>query len=175
MANEWDKTQALKRGAQFSFISINEEVGEGRFQIEPSHSATPDKAFEQTWALTLLESVLGQLKKEYAGAEKSELFAALQSYLSGDKGTVPYVEMAARLNLKEGALKMSVLRLRRRFGELLRNEIAHTVASAEEIDEEMLLEIELDGETLLLILDDGELVNGARDIRATESLVAPPS
>ena len=137
VANEWDKTQALKRGAQFTFISVDEEIGEGRFRVEPSHNATPDKAFEQSWAMTLLESVLVQLKKEYARAEKSELFEALQGYLSGDKGAVPYAKMAARLNLTEAALKMSVLRLRRRFGELLRAEIAHTLTRPEEIDEEI--------------------------------------
>ncbi len=137
LANEWDKTQALKRGAKFTFISADEEIGESRFRLEPSHDDTPDKAFERTWALTLLESVLGQLKKEYAGAGKSGLFDALQGYLSGDKGTLPYVEMAARLDLTEAALKMSVLRLRRRFGELLRAKIAHTVTGPEEIDEEI--------------------------------------
>jgi len=137
LANEWDKTQALKRGAKFTFVSVDEEIGESRFRVEPSHNATPDKAFEQSWAMTLLESVLVQLKREYAGAKKSELFEALQGYLSGDKGAVPYAEMAARLNLTEAALKMSVLRLRRRFGELLRAEIAHTVTRPEEIDEEI--------------------------------------
>ena len=137
LTNEWDKTQALKRGAQFTFISVDEEMGESRFRIEPSHDAMPDKAFEQSWAMTLLELVLGQLKQEYARADKSALFDALQGYLSGDKGGVPYVEMAARLNLSEAALKMSVLRLRRRFGELLRAEIAHTVTRPEEIDEEI--------------------------------------
>jgi DNA-directed RNA polymerase specialized sigma24 family protein len=137
LANEWDKTQALKRGAQFTFVSVDEDRGEDRYRCDPSHEITPDKAFEQTWATTLLESVLDKLRKEYAGANKAELFEALQGYLSGDKGAVAYSEMAARLNLKEGALKMSVLRLRRRFGELLRNEIAHTVTSAEEIDDEI--------------------------------------
>jgi RNA polymerase sigma-70 factor (ECF subfamily) len=137
LTNEWDKTQALKRGAQFTFISVDEERGESRFRVEPSHDATPDKAFEQSWAMTLLELVLDQLKQEYARAEKSGLFDALQEYLSGDKSAVPYVEMAARLNLSEAALKMSVLRLRRRFGELLRAEIAHTVTRPEEIDEEI--------------------------------------
>lgn len=137
LTNEWDKTQALKRGAKFTFVSVDEEMGESRFRVEPSHNATPDKAFEQSWAMTLLESVLGQLKKEYARVDKSELFDALQGYLSGDKGAVPYAEMAARLNLTEAALKMSVLRLRRRFGELLRAKIAHTVTRPEEIDEEI--------------------------------------
>jgi RNA polymerase sigma-70 factor (ECF subfamily) len=137
LTNEWDKAQTLKRGAQFTFISTDEEIGESRFRREPSHDATPDKAFEQSWALTLLESVLGQLKMEYAGAGKSPLFEALQGYLSGDKSGVPYGEMAARLSLTEAALKMSVLRLRRRFGELLRAEIAQTVARPDEIDEEI--------------------------------------
>ena len=137
LANEWDKAQALKRGAQFSFISVDAEMGEGRLRQELSHDATPDKAFEPSWALTLLETVLGQLKKEYARAEKPALFDALQGYLSGDKDAVPYAEMAARLNLTEAALKMSVRRLQRRFGEMLRAEIAHTVSRPEEIEEEI--------------------------------------
>jgi RNA polymerase sigma-70 factor (ECF subfamily) len=128
----------LKRGGQFAFVSIDEELTEERFRREPFHEATPEKAFEQSWALTLLDSVLEQLRKEYAAEGKADLFAGLQIYLSGDKGAVPYTEMAARLNLTEGALKMSVLRMRRRFGELLRAEIAHTVTSPEEIDEEIL-------------------------------------
>jgi RNA polymerase sigma-70 factor (ECF subfamily) len=137
LANEYDQRQALKRGAQFVFVSLDDESGEERFRREPSHEVTPDKTFEQSWALAVLETALQRLKAEHSDGEKLRLFESLQIYLSGDKGAVPYAEMAARLNLTEGALKMSVLRLRRRFGELLRDEVAHTVSRPEEVDGEI--------------------------------------
>ena len=86
----------------------------------------------------MVEKVLDQLHSEYNDEEaKRRLFDALQIYLSGEKGGISYAEMAARLNLTEGSVKMAVLRMRRRFGELLRAEIAHTVTKPEEIDEEI--------------------------------------
>lgn len=137
MANEWDKQQALKRGGQFSIISIDAEVGEERFCREPSHEVTPDKAFEQSWAIVVLEGVLERLQREYLADDKAALFNALQPLLSGDKGVVSYADVARQLNMTEGAVKMAVLRSRRRFGELLRAEIANTVTRPEEINEEI--------------------------------------
>jgi RNA polymerase sigma factor (sigma-70 family) len=137
LANEWDKRRALKRGGEFAFVSLDEEVAESRFRREPYHEATPEKAFEQSWALTLLDSVLAQLRRDYVSADKTALFEAIQVYLSGDNDAAPYAETAARMNLTESALKMSVLRLRRRFGELLRAEISQTVTRPEELDEEI--------------------------------------
>lgn len=137
LANEWHKRQTLKRGGHVAFLPLDAEVGEARYRREPAHDSTPDKAFEQSWALALLDKVLNQLRAEHGDEAKRRLFEALQVYLSGDKGGVSYAEMAARLNLTEGSVKMAVLRMRRRFGELLREEIAHTVAKPEEIDEEI--------------------------------------
>jgi len=137
LANEWDKRRALKRGGEFTFVSLDEEVAENRFRREPYHEATPETAFEQSWALTLLDSVLAQLRRDYVNADKTALFEAIQVYLSGDNNATPYAKTAARMNLTEGALKMAVLRLRRRFGELLRAEIAQTVTRPEELDEEI--------------------------------------
>jgi RNA polymerase sigma-70 factor (ECF subfamily) len=137
LTNEWDKNQALKRGGQFTFVSLNQEPDAAGSVPEPAHEVTPDKAFEQSWAMTLLATVLARLKEEYAAEGKSALFDALHGYLSGDRSGVPYAEMARQLHLTEGALKMGVLRLRRRFGDLLRVEIAHTVSTPSEIDEEI--------------------------------------
>jgi len=137
LANDHDKAQALKRGSQFTIVSLDEEQVEGRFKHTLSHEISPDKAFEQSWAITLLEAVLGQLREEYAREAKLALFETLQNYLSGDRGLTPYAEMASRMNMTEAALKMAVLRLRRRFGELLRQEISHTVATEDEISEEI--------------------------------------
>jgi RNA polymerase sigma-70 factor (ECF subfamily) len=137
LMNEWDKARTLKRGGQFQIVSLEAEAAEERFRREPSHGETPEKTFERTWAMTLLDSVFAALRQEYAGDGKAALFDALQNYLSGDKGTVPYADTAERLGVSEGAVKMAVLRMRRRFGELLRAEIARTVSQPDEIDEEI--------------------------------------
>jgi len=137
VANARDRAGALKRGGAVSFISWEEAGAEERHRQAESLSLPPDKAFDQTWATTLLEQVLAKLRADYVEAGQGGLFDALQVYLTGDKGAVPYAAMAARLNLGESALKMSIQRLRRRFGELLRAEVAHTVSTPAEIDEEI--------------------------------------
>ncbi len=137
LTNERDKVQALKRGGKITLVSLDAELSEGRFHLEPAHDDSPDKAFERSWALTLLGAVLEQLRQEYVAEGKNTLYAALNGSLSGDRPAAPYVELAATLNLSEGAVKMAVLRLRRRFGELLREEIAHTVSDPAEVDEEI--------------------------------------
>lgn len=137
LANEHDKRQSLKRGGQFTFLHIDAESGEERYQFEPFHEVTPDRAFERTWARATLDAVLNRLQQEFAAEGKADLYAALQVYLSGDTGAAPYAEAAAKLGLTEGAVKMAVLRLRRRFGESLRQEIAQTVSTPEEVDEEI--------------------------------------
>jgi DNA-directed RNA polymerase specialized sigma24 family protein len=137
LANEWDKVQAMKRGGQFTFVPLDDEVVRERFRREPADLGTPDRAFEQSWATTLLESVLGQLQQAYVAEGRGDLFEALQVYLSGDRSGPSYAEIGARFHLGESGVKMAVLRLRRRFGELLRAEIAHTVSQPEEIDDEI--------------------------------------
>ena len=137
LANEADRRAARKRGGHLTFLSMDAGDTEARFQRELAHDQTPDKAFEQSWAAILLEAVLLALKREYITNGRSGLFDALQPYLAGDRGTAPYSKTAAQLGLGESGVKMSVLRLRRRFGELLRAEIASTVSSPEEIDEEI--------------------------------------
>lgn len=136
-ANERRKAQRLKRGAEFHFISIDEVMGEERFQRELGHGQTPDRAFEQTWAVTLLETVLVGLREQYAQNGRADTFDALQVHLSGERNGTPYAATATRLGTTEAAVKMAVLRLRRRFAEALRAEIEHTVTSAEEVDEEI--------------------------------------
>lgn len=137
LANEWDKARALKRSGGFTFVSIDEELGEERFRREPALEAAPEQAFEHCWAMTLLDAVLARLRNEYSAEDKAVLFEAVQGCLSGERGGPPYAELATRLAISEGAVKMAVLRMRRRFGELLRAEIAHTVTRPEEIDEEI--------------------------------------
>ena len=137
LANEWDRKQAVRRGSEYFFVSWDAENLEQRYGQEPSHDLTAEKIYERRWALTVLERALGRLKEECVAAGKAELFDTLEVYLSGGKTQESYVEVGARLNLSEGAVKVAVHRLRRRYGELLRAEIAHTVASPAEVEEEM--------------------------------------
>jgi RNA polymerase sigma factor (sigma-70 family) len=111
LANDWDRNHTIKRGRDYAVISWDEQEGETRYLIEPHHEATPEKLFEQSWALTVIESALKQLRKEYTDAGKGRIFDAIQSYMM-EEGADTYAEIAARLNMTEGAVKMAVLRLR---------------------------------------------------------------
>jgi len=135
LANEWDKARALKRGGGQPLISL--DAAETRYRAEPGESMSADRIFERQWALALLAQVAARLREDYHTAGKGPLFDALQIYLSGDKGLPPYRETADKLSLSLEALKKAVERLRRRYGELLREEIAHTVSDPGEVDEEI--------------------------------------
>lgn len=137
LANEWDRARALKRGGQFKFVSLHDELAEPHFEPEASAKLSPDKAFERSWAMTIFSRVLSELRNEYAAEGKLALHDAVQPYLTDDQARTPHANTARALGLGEGAVRMAVLRMRRRFGELLRAEIAHTVAEPEEIDEEL--------------------------------------
>lgn len=136
LANDWDRNNAAKRGGGHTILSLEDQGGEERYLREPFHEATPEKLFDQSWALTVIESALEQLRKEYAEASKAQLFEAIHSYLEED-GAQTYAEMAAQLNMTEGAVKMAVLRLRENFRHRLRTAIAQTVGDPGEIDEEL--------------------------------------
>src|SRR5204863_435645 len=118
-------------------ISLDEKDTEARYQAEPADESTPEKAYEYQWAMTVLEQVLARLESEFLTAGKSKLFGELKVYLSGEGGKCSYSEIGARLGMTEGAVKTAVHRLRERYRELLRLEIAHTVASPEAIDNEI--------------------------------------
>ena len=137
LANEWDREHAQKRGGFAPVVSIDEELAESRFAAEPSHNVPPDVLFDRHWAMMLLERTMAQLQEEYVASGRAKLFEYLQSCLAREESALPYAEIAARLNLTEAAVKMAVQRLRARYREILRAEIAHTVSSAEEVEEEI--------------------------------------
>ena len=137
LANEWDKVRAQKRGGGQPFVPVQFDAAETRYGVEPADDRTPEQAFERRWALTLLDSVLQQLEAEFRAQGKTELFAALQPCLVGDRERLPYQELARQSGLSEGSLRVAVHRLRGRYRELLRAEIANTVASVEEVEAEM--------------------------------------
>ncbi len=134
--NEWDKKQTLKRGGQRQIISLD-DTAEDRYQHEPAEQTTPEKLFERRWALTLMEQVLSRLRQEYIASSKAKLFEKLEPCLTVEASPGLYTECASTLGLTEGAIRVALHRLRRRFGELLRQEIAQTVASPAELESEI--------------------------------------
>lgn len=136
LANQYDQAQAQKRGGGRKILSLDFGAAEDRYRLEPADRQTPEALYLRQWALTLLERVQQQLEGEARRSGNAEQFACLRNYLTGGENT-PYSEAAARLGMTEGAVKTAVHRLRRRFGERLREEIAQTVPSEEQIDDEV--------------------------------------
>ena len=137
LAKEWDKAKTLKRGGQVRMVPLQFETAETRYTREPADTRTPEQVYEKQWALTLLESVLKALREDYARDGKGALFHALEPCLIGSRDTQPYAALGAQLGMTEGAARVAVCRLRERYRECLRAEIAHTVASPAEVDEEL--------------------------------------
>jgi RNA polymerase sigma-70 factor (ECF subfamily) len=137
LSKERDKAHAWKRGGKAHIVSLDADDLEGRYRYEPVERLTPEEIFERRWALTLLERVLGKLQREFQDDDRGREFDRFKGYLTGDEVKVPYRELAAKLGSTEAAVRTSVHRLRQRFGNILREEIAETVASAKEVDDEM--------------------------------------
>jgi RNA polymerase sigma factor (sigma-70 family) len=137
LANEWDKARARKRGGGQTVMSLDAAAAEKRYALEPAAGTSPDKLFDQRWALALLDQVLSRLRQHYATAGKTELFDQLKDCLLGERGSVPYAELGRRLDLSEPAVKVAVHRLRQRYRQLLREEIARTVGNTVDAEDEL--------------------------------------
>ena len=136
LISEWRTANRLKRGGGKQIISLDEKADE-LYCAEPVDSTSPDKLFEKQWALSVVELVFARLRAEFAASEKPELFDALKPALSGDKLEKPYAEVGAAFGLSEGAVKVAVHRMRKRFGELLRAEVAETVQDEAQVEDEV--------------------------------------
>ncbi|MDX1945047.1 MAG: RNA polymerase subunit sigma-24 [Pirellulaceae bacterium] len=136
-AKEREKGAAQKRGGGRASLSIDFDDGERRYLREPSHDWTPERIFERRWALTLLDRTLAALRQEHAAAGKLPLFEVLKQFLTGEAGAPPLRQVAESLGMTEGALKVAIHRLREKYRERLRAEIAQTVAAQEDVDEEL--------------------------------------
>ena len=137
LAKEWRRANAQKRGGQFAFISTDAELAEHQYLQVPAANLSLEQFFEQQWAMTLLNQTLTRLRAEFAGDAKEALFDEIRIFLTGEKQASSYAELATKLGTTEAALKMAVSRMRQRYGELLRAEIANTVTGPEEVDEEL--------------------------------------
>jgi RNA polymerase sigma factor (sigma-70 family) len=137
LINEWDKARAQKRGGGQTVLSLDFDLAESKFGTQPGDSTTPEVAFQRQWALTLLENVQQQLKRDMSANRRGDLYDALQPHLVGEPGAEKYNELAKRFGMTEAAVKMAMSRLRKRYRAMLREEIAQTVSSEEEIDAEI--------------------------------------
>ena len=137
LAKEWAKAKAVKRGGQVRLVPLQLETAETRYSQEPADTRTPEQIYEKQWALALLESVLGRMRADYAGAGKRAQFEALEPCLVGDRQGHPYAALGEKLGMSEGAVRVAVSRMRERYRQCLREEISQTVASPAEVEEEL--------------------------------------
>lgn len=137
LADEFDRANSRKRGGGQVFVSLDQTAAEGRYCREPADDLSPEKLFERRWAQSILENAVKRLREEYAAENQTQACAVLQAFEPGEQATLSYEEAAARLGISESALKSKVHRLRRRHRELVREEIAQTVCTPAEIDEEL--------------------------------------
>jgi len=137
LANDQRRARCLKRGGRAATFSLDFEFGERRFKDEPVYSKTAEKEFERRWAMTLLDRAIGRLCDEYLAAGKQELFESLKSRLGADGDAAAYASIATRLGMSESAVKVAAHRIRKRCRQLLRDEIAQTVAGDDDIDDEL--------------------------------------
>jgi RNA polymerase sigma factor (sigma-70 family) len=136
LANEWDKQRAAKRGGGIKILPLDSSDAEARYAAESVDHMTPERLFERRWALAVLEQVLKRLSADYHARGQAKIFDALEHLLVGQDGaTHPHI--AAKLKMTQSAVKVAAHRLRRRYRELLRDQIAQTVANPRLVDEEI--------------------------------------
>ena len=133
----WHRARTQKRGGAAAIFSIDENWGEEHYQVELADTLTPDKLFDRRWAETLLERVLLRVRDEWNARDKQKRFDDLKVFLVGRRGTMPFAEVATRLGITVPALRSMLHRLRQSYRKAFTQEIAHTVASPEEIEDEV--------------------------------------
>ena len=136
LANEWDRAHRQKRGGYATHLPLDTAVAEARYLTDLAKKLPADRVYERRWALTLLEQTMNRLRAEFSQAGKAAEFERLKVFLTADKSAIACADVARELGMSEGAARVAAHRLRRRFREVFREEVAHTVASAEDVDEE---------------------------------------
>ncbi len=136
-SKERDRAAAQKRGGGTTTLSLDFHEAERRYQHEPPDNWTPERIFERRWAVTLLDRTLAHLREDHEAAGKLPLFEALKGFLTADSAPGPLRQVAEQLSMTEGAAKVAVHRLRQKYRELLRAEIAQTVGAAEDVEDEL--------------------------------------
>jgi len=137
MGKQWQKQKTIKRGGGIQFSSVDFETAEGRYINEPFHDLTPDKLFDRSWTISLLDSVLKELKNDYVAKGNEQLFEMLKDFLVAKTGNMAYAEIAEHLGMTESAVKVAVHRLRSRYRQLIRERVAQTVSDEEDVASEI--------------------------------------
>ena len=137
LADARDHTHALKRGGGCTIVSLDAAHGEKQLNLESNHGLSPEQLFDRTWALTLLQKAIQRLNDESAGACKPDAFERLMAYLAPAGDAAPYHETGRQLNMTQAAVKAAVYRLRKRYRALLKDEIARTVSTESQVEEEI--------------------------------------
>ncbi len=137
LANEWDKSQRQKRGGQSAHLSLDWQTADTQFQIAADNGLSPDQAFDREWAVTLLARVIERLRDECEREGRGRQFAELKIFLTAGKGALSHAAAAEKLGINETAARVLVHRLRKRYRQLLQDEIARTLAEDADVDEEM--------------------------------------
>ncbi|HEY1172514.1 MAG TPA: sigma-70 family RNA polymerase sigma factor [Verrucomicrobiae bacterium] len=136
LLNEWDRVKALKRGGGHAIVSFDTEVAEAKYQTE-AHGKPSEQVYEREWAMALLQKTMADLRGEYERAGKTNEYERLKNCLTADRGTISYGQIATDLGMSEGAARVAVHRLRKRFREVFREAVADTVSEATEVDDEV--------------------------------------
>jgi RNA polymerase sigma-70 factor (ECF subfamily) len=133
LVNDWEKSQAQRRGGGVKTLSLDEAAAEQRYQLEPADPVTPETLFERRWAQTVIDVVIERLAAE----TEEQRFEVLKGFLLDDKGAVSYDDAAIRLGLSTSAVTSAIHRMRNRFRALLLEEVAHTVENPEDMEQEL--------------------------------------
>ena len=137
LAKDWHREQALRRGGDYQFVSLNSETAEAFYDAAGAPDSTPERLFDLRWATTVTTGALNSLRQELEAEGKVKLFEQLSSFLTGGSVIPSYDEVSARTGLPRATVKTHVHRLRLRYREIVRGEVARTVSSPDEIDEEL--------------------------------------
>lgn len=137
LSNERERAQAQRRGGGRPLVSLDGTEAETHYSLGPVDHRTPEADFERRWAFTVLEQTILRLKQEYSAGGNRELFEALKGFLPGGESSITRAELAARREVSVGAIDVAIHRMRQRFGALLREQVAQTVAADTEIEDEI--------------------------------------
>jgi RNA polymerase sigma factor (sigma-70 family) len=137
VANEHRRERALKRGGGVQTVSLDAEEAERRFRYEPTTQVTPEAVFEYRWAMAVLEQALTRLQTEWTESGKEQQFERLKPHLTGQEPRAPFRELGEDLDMSEVAARGAMYRLRQRLGELIREEVADTVADVDQVEQEV--------------------------------------